>query len=71
MFNVDCFSARVINITIGLFLMLLGVLLIFTGFSFLPVFGFFLAAVPVGLSLVFLFAPPDKVCFLPLKSRRR
>ena len=71
MFNLDCFSARAINIMSGVFLMFLGVLLVFSGFSFLPVFGFFLAAVVVGLSLVFLFAPPDKVCFLPSNNTRR
>ena len=69
MFNRDCFSARAINIVSGLFLMLLGVLLLFTGFSFLPIIGFFLAAMPLGLSLVFLFSPPDRVCFLPVKNK--
>ncbi len=69
MWSFDCYSARAINIVIGLFLMLVGLLLFLTGLTFLPVLGFFLAAAPVGLSLFFLFAPPDKICFLPRKNK--
>ncbi len=61
----DCYAARVINIIMGAFLMFLGVVLFFTGFSFLPIIGFFLAFIAIASSGVFLFAPRDSSCFLP------
>ena len=71
MFNSDCSSARAINIVIGLFLMFLGVVLFFAGLSFVPIIGLFLAALVMGISLIFLLAPSDKVCFLPSKIKKR
>ena len=64
----DCRSARGINIILGLFLVFVGLALVFTGFSFLPVIGFILAFGAFWFASYFLFAPPDRTCFWQKKS---
>ena len=69
--NADCYAARGLNILLGLFLVVVGVILFITGFSFLPVIGFFLAFATLGFSAFFLFAPRDRTCFVPRKPTGR
>ena len=61
--SADCYAARGIDLFLGIFLVLVGIALVFTGFSFLPFIGFFLAFVAFWFSTYFLFAPPDRTCF--------
>ncbi len=63
--NLNCNAARAINIIIGLFFVLIAILLFFSGFSFLPIIGFFLAFAAVYISYLFMVAPRDRICFLP------
>jgi hypothetical protein len=65
MANTNCYAARGINIIFGLVLILLAIILFFSGFSFLPFFGFLLAAAFLGFSVRVFFAPRDKSCFSP------
>ena len=68
--NPNCYAARGVNLVFGIFLVLLGVALIFTGFSFLPGVGFILAFVAFWFSSYFLFAPPDRTCFWRKKTSK-
>jgi len=63
----DCHAARALNLVLGLFLVVLGFILFLSGFSFLPVVGFFLAFATLGFSTFFLFAPRDRTCFMSTK----
>lgn len=64
MANTNCYATRAINIVFGLVLVFLAMILFISGFSFLPFFGFLLAAALLGFSAWFFFAPRDKTCFL-------
>lgn len=63
MANFNCYAARGINIIFGSILVFLSLILVISGFSFLPFFGFLLAAALLGFSARFFFAPRDKTCF--------
>ena len=63
----DCYAARALNLVFGLVLVALGFILFVSGFSFLPVVGFFLAFAMLGFSTFFLFAPSDRTCFMSKK----
>lgn len=63
MANLNCMSARGINLITGLFLLVLGLLLFVGGFTIIPMFGFLFAVPVVVLSFYFLFAPRDRTCF--------
>ncbi len=74
MANLNCYAARGINIIIGIFFISMAILLFISGFSFLPIIGFFLAFAVVCISFLFMVAPRDRICFIPLKtpnSRRK
>jgi hypothetical protein len=64
MINLDCYSARGINITIGIFLLVLGLFLVALGLTVLPVLGFILAVPAIVLAVFFFSAPRDKTCFI-------
>ncbi len=68
MANLNCYAARGINIMIGLFFVFMASLLFISGFSFLPIIGFFLSFAVVCISFLFMVAPRDRICFLPLKT---
>jgi hypothetical protein len=65
--SANCYAARGLNLVLGLFLVVLGMILFICGFSFLPVIGFFLAFAALGFSTFFLFAPRDRACFASTK----
>lgn len=65
MAKLDCYSAGALNIIIGTLLLILGLLFFATGFTILPVMGFFFAVPIMVASVSFLFAPRDRTCFLP------
>jgi hypothetical protein len=60
----NCYAARALNLALGVFLVILGLIFFLLGFSFLPVIGFFLAFAMLGFSTYFLFAPRDSTCFM-------
>lgn len=65
MANINCYAARGINILFGLIAVFLAIVLLVSGFSFLPFVGFILSAAVFGFSLRFFFAPRDKSCSTP------
>jgi hypothetical protein len=62
--NQDCRFARYLNLTIGLILMGMGLVLVLSGATVLPLLGFYLAVPALIGSVMFLFAPRDRSCFL-------
>lgn len=62
--NEDCRFARYLNLTIGLILMGIGLVLALSGATILPLIGFYLAVPALIGSAMFLFAPRDKSCFI-------
>ncbi len=65
MANLNCYAAKGIDIIIGAFFVFMAILLFISGFSFLPIIGFFLAFAAVYISFLFMAAPRDRICFLP------
>lgn len=64
MSRLNCYSARVLDTGMGLFLLIVGFFLVASGLTFLPLLGFVLAVPALGLSIFFLFAPRDETCFM-------
>lgn len=62
--NEDCRFARYLNLTIGLILMGIGLVLALSGVTILPLLGFYLAIPALVGSAIFLLAPQDRSCLL-------
>lgn len=63
MANQDCKMARGLKIIFGLLFGFIALALFITGFTFLPMIGFFMAAIFFVISFLFLLAPRDSACY--------
>ena len=66
----DCKLERISNVTVGLILLGVGLLLTLTGITVLPVIGLLLAAPVLVLAVVFLAAPRSKACSIIAQKTR-
>jgi hypothetical protein len=66
----DCKLERVSNVTVGLILMGVGLLLALTGITVLPVIGLLIAVPVLVLAVVFLVAPRSKACTIIAQKTR-
>ncbi len=64
MANIDCYSARALNIVLGILLLAMGLFFLVGSVTILPVIGFFLSIPTIAVSVYFFFAPRDRACFL-------
>ncbi len=64
MANIDCYSARALNIVLGILLLAMGLFFLVGSVTILPVIGFFLSIPTLAVSVYFFFAPRDRACFL-------
>ncbi len=61
---------RVSNVTVGLILMILGLLFALSGITVLPVIGFFIAVPVLILAGIFLVSPRSKACAIIAQKTR-
>ena len=66
----DCKLERVSDVTVGLILMGVGLLLALTGITVLPVIGLLIAVPVLVLAVVFLAAPRSKACTIIAQKTR-
>ena len=62
MLRANCYTKRDLNITLGVIFLMLSILLILTGLTFLHVISFLLAALSFGMALRFFFIQKDITC---------
>ena len=65
MYRNDCLEERLVDVACGLAFLLLAILLVAMGVTFLPVIGVILALPVFFLSLSFLSAQPGRGCARP------
>ena len=65
MINLNCISARGINLVAGIVLLISTLVLLVLGFTIIPVIGVLLSVPALALSIYFLFAPRDQSCRVP------
>ena len=66
----ECRLERVSNVTVGLILMILGLLFALSGITVLPVIGFFIAVPVLILAGKFLVSPRSKACAIIAQKTR-
>ena len=66
----ECRLERVSNVTVGLILMILGLLFALSGITVLPVIGFFIAVPVLILAGIFLVSPRSKACAIIAQKTR-
>ena len=65
MYRNDCLDERLVDVACGIAFLLLALLLVVIGVTFLPVIGLILATPAYFLSLSFFRAPPGRGCARP------
>jgi len=66
----DCKLERVSNITIGLILMMFGLLLTLSGITVLPVIGLLIAIPVLIIAVIFMASPRSKACAIIAQRTR-
>jgi multisubunit Na+/H+ antiporter MnhG subunit len=66
-----CFFERTEDVTVGVILLIIGIVFIILSFTFLPVIGLIIAIPVLVLAIIFLGAPRSETCKMMTEKTRK